>query len=270
MSITSTDAPVPLLSALRVRHGPREVLGRYFLDVAMELRQRGIEVLVSRDVDRFAKLGGDYEQARPPRFPAMDAASAGFGPENWFTLEGRDAQDRLAFFGAARLLRLRGSLKEEIESFQLLYWEPETQRQSDDAVEVTAPSVPHIGGFVALLGSYWVAPRLRGTGLARVFPNLCRYYAFTLWPIDHAIGFMRQHEAERGLSLAYGEPPPERWVKFRGRWSDDSYIGCNSRDGIERSLYASAAEAKSRATLTADTLDSSSPPSLVRQGRISR
>ena len=268
MSIFPALGPTPFLQALRVHHGPREVLGQYFLDVTMMLRARGIEVLLSRDVDRCNKLGRDYDDAKPAIFPAMNAAVAGFGPESWFTLEGRDGADRAVFFGAARLLRLRGSLKEEIESLRLFYLDAETQRDPADAAQVTAPSAAAITGDVGLIGSYWVSPHMRGQGLARIFPPLCVFYAFTLWGLDHAIGLMRQREAEKGLSLAYGEPPPERWVRFRGRWNDDSYIGCNPRERIEMSLYDAAAEARSRAIPTEETQESivSSP---LRQGRIS-
>jgi hypothetical protein len=260
---------VPFMDAMRIEFGPRAILERYFRQAADRLAARGITLYLSRDVGRLDKLGPDYDQAKPARFPAMDAALAGFGPDSWFTLEGRDASLRIAFVSAARLLRLRTNFRDELESLRLFYWDPKSQRDPLDAVEVTAPSAASVTHFAALQGCFWVNPALRGRGMIQVFPTLCRWYCCALWDVDYAIGFMRKDQAERGLARLYREPAPERWVRFQGRWRDDSYFVCNPRAAIEADM-ARQAEAAPRITRANELLETNRVPSTPRQGRISR
>ena len=264
----AADAILPFAQAFHVQYGPRTLLEDYFDRTIDTLQADGITLYLSRDVDRVTKLGADYEAAQPARFPGMDAGIAGFGPDSWFTLEGRDREWRLAFFAAARLLRLKTNFREELESFRLFYWDPHVQRGPEDHCEVSAPSAEAITHYAGLQGAFWVTPRLRGSRLIRIFPTLCRWSCFALWDVDHTVGFLHKDQAERGLARLYREPPPERWIRFRGRWADDSYMVVSSRRTIEADIADQADRA--RISRGYDELETKREPSAARQGSSSR
>jgi hypothetical protein len=255
----------PFLSTIYVDHGPRKVLASYFLESAMTLRSRGIELFLSSDVDRLDKLGPDYDAARPGRFPALDASCAGFEAEDWFTLEGWKGDDQIAFILAARHIELQATFRDELESFRLFYGSPASQRQRDDTVDITAPGPAEIRGRIALYGAFWVNPAYRGTGLARIAPTMCRWYSYTKWGVDHVVGFFHKDDAERGLPAVYGEAEPQRWIKFRGRWNDDSYFVCSSREMLDAAIEGDA-EITSRSNRLKLVLETNRSPHGARQG----
>jgi hypothetical protein len=263
-------APLPFLQALHVEFGPVAALQEYFERTHAALASSGIDLTLSRDVTRLDRLGAEYEAAKPPRFPGMDADLAGFGPDSWLVLEGRDRDNGLAFVAAARLLRLKTNFLDELQSFRLFYWDPHGQRGSDDRVEVTAPSAARVRAYTALLGAYWVNPARRGRGLVQIFPTLCRWTCCALWDVDYTIGFLHKDHAERGLARLYREPEPEPWVRFRGRWSDDSYFVCNPRPQIEVDILLQAERAELRTRRGNEVLETKTIPSGARQGRIRR
>jgi hypothetical protein len=231
----------------------------------MTLRSRGIELYLSSDVDRLSKLGPDYDAARPDRFPALDATYAGFEADDWFTLEGWTEAAKIAFVAAARRIELPGTFQEELESFRFFYRDPQQQRRPDDAVDITASGPAEIRGQIALYGAFWVNPACRGTGLARIAPPMCRWYSYARWGVDHTVGFLHKDDAERGLAAVYGEAEPQRWIKFRGRWNDDSYLVYSSREMLETAI-ARDMEVSGRSTRVKPVLDTNISPLGARHG----
>lgn len=166
---------------LRVVHGPRALLGRYFLGTERWLGRRGITVRFA-DFGAIARLNAEHRASWDMLLPMLDPAQNPVAPENAFAFLVHDARGDVVSSMCARLYDFTGTtLAGEVQSKRFYYGEEHAHLKARIDSTVSAPVAATMTGRVAYLGGYWLRPDVRATGLSPVIPRLMRYLALTRW-----------------------------------------------------------------------------------------
>lgn len=190
---------------ITLRHGPREQLGRFFLEADKAARDRGVFLSLSTDFELLREVNRmnlKHWYGLPPTF---DSHYSGIDASKGFWLIGRNAEGEIISTQAAHCFDLRDSnLAEAISSLRLFYADPETMRHDGERCAITAPSAAEISGHVVYSGCTWIHPEYRRRHLAVILPRISRALAYTKWDTDFTISFVSTKLVEMGVAAAYG------------------------------------------------------------------
>ena len=206
----------PLLSEVKVKHGPPELIGRLFLLADTAARQRGITLSFAPMEDLIAVNRANPDTWRPI-LPLFDPACGGIRDENSFCILGHNARGEVVATQAARLYDWTNtSFQDEASSLRLFYADPQRMKGAREDVQVTAPSARELAGSVIFAGGIWYRPDYRGVGLPYILPWLCRTYAFTQWQHDFSVSIMAEEIYKRGMAQrsGYSKVDWEVWLRY--------------------------------------------------------
>lgn len=193
-----------LPSAVEIRHGPRGLLGRFFLWADQSARDRGVTLSFASLDDLFAVNRANSDTWRP-LVSIFDPALGGVTGETAFVLLGRNAAGDVVAAQAGRLYRWpETNLQEEATSLRMFYADAAAAADRGDMCEITAPIAHAISGHVLFSGAGWYRPDFRGKGLSAILPRISRAYAYGRWATDWTIAMIGDALVKRGVADRYG------------------------------------------------------------------
>jgi hypothetical protein len=197
-------AATPFLEGITINHGPRSLLGRFFLLADQAARTRGITLEFS-SMDELVRINRLNASTWRPILPHYDAQYGGIHSDNAFCIVGRNKDGEAVATQAARFYDwAQTSLMEEGSTLRLFYPQPSLMAQRQEKCMITAPHAGSITGRVAFTGAAWYRPDYRGRDLAAVLPRIARAHAFAKWCTDCNITFIAERLVETGLAQRCG------------------------------------------------------------------
>ncbi|NOU05395.1 MAG: hypothetical protein HOO99_04355 [Hyphomicrobiaceae bacterium] len=199
--------PAPIahtfLNDIKIDHGPRQLLGQFFLRADSAVRRRGvtlsfapIEELVAVNVQNQASWGMFAQ--------TLDSRHGKIASQDSYCLLGTNDKGEVVAAQAGRLYRLHDRSLKDIADDASLYYGDAPRPLNAISCSMTAPSAATISGFVVYSGALWVRPDFRGQKLATLLPRISRAFALAHWGTDYTIAFMSPQIVASALSVQYG------------------------------------------------------------------
>lgn len=189
-----------LPDAIKVEHGPVELLRSFFRWACSEVHRRGV-TLSFAPLDELVAVNAANADTWMPLVPLLKTGLSGITPETGFAILGRNDAGEVVATQGARFYDWRAtSLWTEANSLKMAYADPEAARRRGDVWEITTPVAHLISGRVVFSGGGWYRPDYRGQGLGRVIPRISRAYAFTRWNTDFTISMMTDGVIKGGFA----------------------------------------------------------------------
>lgn len=191
--------PRSLVSDITIKHGPVDLLGRFFLKADTAARRRDVHLSFA-PMQALVDTNRRNSDTWRPLLPLFDPAVNGAAEEDTFCIVGRDARGDIVATQAARLYHWDGTtFRDEAESLRLFYADPTALKRATEAVEVTAPAAQRITGRVVFAGGAWYRPDFRGRQLAQILTRISRAYAYTRWRHDYHTSIMAEEVCRGGM-----------------------------------------------------------------------
>lgn len=216
---TGTASPVTrtrFLSAMRIDHGPPDVLGRFFIAADRVFAEVGID-LVFAGFDDLERTNAINRDSWKPLNPTFVPTNGLVGDADSFAILGLVRGGGVVSAAAAKLFRWHNTdLIAEAASLRFLYADPVTMSPPGAHCDVTAPSAGTIRETVAYAGAAWLHPSMRKRGLASVQARLIRAVCYSRWGMDVVFGISSVGLISRGYSDRNGWQHVEPGVSFSG------------------------------------------------------
>jgi hypothetical protein len=193
-----------LLRTLTTKHGPIDLLGRFFLRADTAARARGV-TLSFASLEELIEVNEQNRDSWLPLFPTYDTRHNTIAPDEAFCILGRDRNGKAVAAHAGRLFNLKlGNFHDLAASLRLMYEHPDRSKRSGESCDVTARAAGSIKGCVVFSGAAWYHPDYRGRQLSTILPLLSRAYAFTHWNVDYIVAMMSEGVVKGGMTLRTG------------------------------------------------------------------
>ncbi|WP_370156184.1 hypothetical protein [Ferrovibrio sp.] len=210
---------------LILNHGPREQLGRFFLEADKAARDRGVFLTLSTDFELLRevnKMNLKHWHGLAPSFDPAYGIDASCG----YWLIGRNADGEIISTQAAHFYDMgKETLADYLTSLRLFYKDPDAQKRPGETCSVTSPSATAIHGRVVFSGSTWIHPDYRGRSLPKILPRISRALAMTRWGTDFTISLVSMALVEKGVAAAYGYDRIEPGIEWLGSAVSPRYLG---------------------------------------------
>lgn len=227
---------------LKLQHGPRDALGRFFLRAEEALENLGIRLSLG-SFEELAALYGDHAATWGELVPLFDHRACEIDDRS-LCLLGRDADGEIVTAIATRYFDLGGSsLKEEMESLRFFFPGRDTSAMAADDIRITAPSAARIDGALSYTGGFWVRPDHRGRQLPWILPQIARNYAVTAWNVPYDLSVGKRGFLRADVARMYHYNIVEEAFEFlrEGRTHYEGVLVCADRTQIDADLAAYAA-----------------------------
>jgi len=257
---------------ITIDHGPRDLLGRFFLEADLAARSRCVYLHLHADlaglmeVNRRATAWGTLVPIFHPEHSILKLDAA-------FWIEGRTAAGQTVATQAARFfLWPETTLAEEFASLRPFYADPEPRRAAGEKCIVKAPSAHRISGRVAFSGGAWYHPEFRGLGLSRILPRISRAYAHTRWQTDFTFSMVAPELVAKGVTKSYGYTRVEKEFELRESFRGDTTLDLvwMPADELLGDLAAYLASPSEDRVRNSEAPETKRVPSAAFQGRTRR
>ncbi|MGI9424206.1 MAG: hypothetical protein ACR2PA_13525 [Hyphomicrobiaceae bacterium] len=210
------------LDSIYIKHGPYDLLARFFLKAATLVAERGVYL----EFSSFAKLievnAANVDSWRPIT-QSFHPDQGGVNDDCGLVILGRDAAGDVVATQAIRVFQWpTSSFKTEAEALRVFYADPQRDRQPGEACVVTAPNAEDITNVVALGGGVWYRPDFRRFRLGEIIPRIARAYAYALWDVDNIVATFSEANVTKGFHRRVGFRDLSRWVTLH---NSPSYPG---------------------------------------------
>jgi len=190
----------PLIDEITVDHGPRDLLGRFFLMADTASRERGV-ALSFGSFDELVDTNARNTSSWHPLIPLFDPKNGGLGEDNAFCIVGRNTQGDIVATQAARLYRWPDtSFYEEARSLRLFYADPARMKMPKERCEISAESTRSVSGNVCFSGGGWYRRDYRKLNLSAILPRISRALAFTRWRTDYTVSVIAEKVIQGGMA----------------------------------------------------------------------
>jgi hypothetical protein len=133
---------------LKIKYGPVDLLGRFFLWADSAARDRGVTLSFGSLQDLLEVNRGNSDSWRP-LVPVFDEALGGVTPETAFVLLGRNKHGEVVTTQAARIYDWPGtSLQDEAASLRMFFADPDAAFARGDRCKIATPMAGKIRGRV--------------------------------------------------------------------------------------------------------------------------
>lgn len=202
------------LADVVIEHGPRDLLGRLFLQADTRLREKGVRISFAT-VDELVAVNRANADTWRPILPLYDPAVSAIGPHNSHALLGWNAAGEIVCAHGCRLYDLGAdTLKNEIESLRLFYRDPERARGPGEAMVCTAPTAATTSGRMVFTGAVWYRPDYRKLGIMPIFSTMNRAVLATRWGPEFVFSFMAADLVRAGVAKASRMPHAEDEIRM--------------------------------------------------------
>lgn len=189
---------------LRIRHEPRELLGRYFRALDREARRRAIEFQLVSPIDLVA-VHDAYADSWNGFSPVFDPGKTTITEDDYASILGFDRHGRPAVAHACRLFDFGDrSVKDALEDLTFWYGDRAHQWRAATRCVVTAPSAARLTGRMLYVGAFWVRPDLRSQIAGQTMQELSRCYGLAQWDFEHIVTFGSDALLRPELQQRYG------------------------------------------------------------------
>jgi hypothetical protein len=189
-----------LINEIVVDHGPRDLLGRFFLNADTAARERGVTLSFGTFAD-LVDTNARNTTSWHPLIPLFDPKNGGLSDDNAFCLVGRNPQGDIVATQAARLYRWRNtSFYEEARSLRLFYADPARMKMPKERCEISAGSTKFVSGNVCFSGGGWYRRDHRKRNLSAILPRISRALAFTRWRTDYTVSVIAEKVIRGGMA----------------------------------------------------------------------
>ena len=194
-------APRPsLINEITVDHGPRDLLGRFFLKADTASRERGVTLSFGTFAD-LVETNAKNTSSWHPLIPLFDPKNGGLDDETAFCMVGRNQQGEIVATQAARLYRWPNtSFYEEAKSLRLFYADPARMKMPNERCEISAESTKFVSGNVCFSGGGWYRRDYRKLNLSAILPRISRALAFTRWRTDYTVSVIAEKVIQGGMA----------------------------------------------------------------------
>lgn len=244
------DNPRQLLDQITLRHGPHDLLGRYFEIADDTARQCGVRLRLSTDFEGMIKLNQKNRATWPALPPTSDPAHSKLRIDSAFWLEGVDHSGETVVTYFARLFDFtHTNLVDEIRSLRIYYDDPVSHAAAGEMASINAKSLEVVRGRTTYGGGMWVRRDFRGAGFPKIMSRICTAYGYTRWNTAFSWGFVDPRAHALGLSRAYGplEAVESLRVRLEGRgdkpkvllWMDTKMMLADLANVIDKTMVSS-------------------------------
>jgi hypothetical protein len=189
-----------MITEIEVDHGPRVLLGRFFLKADTAARERGV-TLSFGTFDDLVEVNARNTSSWHPLIPLFDPKNGGFDDENAFCMVGRNGQGEIVATQAARLYRWPDtSFYEEARSLRLFYADPARMKMPKERCEISAESTKFVTGDVCFSGGGWYRRDYRKRNLSAILPRISRAIAYTRWHTDYTVSVIAEKVIGGGMA----------------------------------------------------------------------
>jgi len=196
---------IPLLDAVSIDHGPRELLGRFFALADRAMRDHGLRLAYCGDFTILRVINEANRDSWYPMLPCFDIRG-GASAQNAYFFVAYDNNEVVAT-QVGRVYDVADSFTEHCRSLRVMYDDPrkalpgETCLLTGDA----ARAGDEIRGRVVFSGGTWCKPgKARGRGFASLLARLSRCFALGRFGTEWTVSTVRKSHADGGLLGAYG------------------------------------------------------------------
>ncbi len=192
------------LDELTIKHGPRDLFARFFLQAVHEATERGI-FLEFGSFEELFRVNQKNNKDWRTLFPSFQPGLGGANEDNGFVLFGRDRDGDVVATQAVRLFDWQDTnLKREAQSLRLFYADPARSAIDEEACMVTAEIAGDVTGRVGFGGAVWYRSDYRRNGFGYIMPRIVRAYAMARYNLDHIVAFFAPENIERGVHRRAG------------------------------------------------------------------
>jgi len=189
-----------LVNEIVVDHGPRDLLGRFFLKADTAARDRGVSLSLGTFAD-LVETNARNTSSWHPLIPLFDPKNGSLGDDNAFCLVGRNPQGDIVATQAARLYRWPNtSFYEEARTLRLFYADPARMKMPKERCEISAESTKFVSGNVCFSGGGWYRRDYRKLNLSAILPRISRALAFTRWRTDYTVSVIAEKVIQGGMA----------------------------------------------------------------------
>ncbi len=194
---------VPFLDAVQVVHGPPGLLGRFFLQVDRNLREKGLS-LEFATFDEVVEVHETNRDSWPVYNPMFNPRLVHLGHDSTMCLVLRDATGKIVATAAGKSWDLPGrSFKDIVESDDF-YSVRKGSLYPTITTTISAPAATTLMGRLVYCGGIWVDPDVRGLRLPALLSRIVNACMLTLWKPDYVIGFVLPEVLGSELHKRYG------------------------------------------------------------------
>jgi hypothetical protein len=257
------------LDQITLDHGPRPLLGQFFLDAEQAVRDRGIYLSLRTDFQELVEVNRANQKTWGTLVPIFHPEMSLLKPDASFWLRGMNDQGEVVCTQGARLFLWDSStLKDELGSLRVFYSDPSERIAKGEQCIVTAPSASRITGRVAFSGATWVRPDYRGRNMAALLPRISRAYGLTRWRTEYSFSMVEPILIEKGVTAAYGYTTTEPMISFKGgfRGDRDFHLIFKTEHEIVEDCEIYVSEAKWNRVRSTEVLETIGAPPRERQG----
>jgi hypothetical protein len=200
-----------LLDAVTVEHGPIAFLARYFLAVDRHMRERGVRLVIRRDMAALIAFNEAQTRAGAwhPVLPIFDPARSDAGPDNAFWISGLDEKGEMVACQAGRLFDWRrSSLAEEARRIPFGSAEP-----VGDCI-IDTEQAARVRGLVYFGGATWIRPDYRLHRIGTPMAMTARAFGTSQWGVEWLMSFVQRKHV--GMHEAYGYANAYFGIRFPG------------------------------------------------------
>ena len=202
------------LRDLVIEHGPIPMLGRFFLQAIGALNELGIALELATP-EQLVEANHANADSWHPFVQTFDPQWSDVTTDNQISLLGRK-NGRIVAAHAMRYFDWRQSTYyDEIDSFRLLYRDPEHNRLPGESVTITSTAARSLTGRVAFSGAAWCHPEMRGNGISHVMPRLGKSLALARWDVDRLVAFMSESNHRNGFAPRFGYHGVDWGVRYQ-------------------------------------------------------
>jgi hypothetical protein len=196
---------VPLLDAVTIDHGPRDLLGRFFLLADRAIRNQGLRLAYCGDFSVLKAINEANRASWYPLLPCFDVRG-GAGPHNAYFFLAYDAEEIVAT-QVGRVYDMPHGFTEHCRSLRLMYDDPAKAIDGESCTLLgdAGRAGEAIRGRVVFSGGTWCKPgKARGRGFAGLLARLSRSFALARFGTEWTVSSVRSSHIAGGLMRAYG------------------------------------------------------------------
>jgi GNAT superfamily N-acetyltransferase len=221
MSVISQTQPrLRLPDQVTIDFGPAPLLAQSFLSLDRAMREQGIYLSISHDMEELIEVNERNQKDWYPLPPVLNARYSDLRADNAFWISGVNDRGEVVLAQAARLFHWPdSSLTDELESLRFFYRNPADEMSVGEHCSVETTATDEITGRVCYTGALWFRPEYRGAGLATLMPRVTRAYACTRWYPDYFFGLvhMRPNLRTSSLTRMYGWKNADSVIRWQGQ-----------------------------------------------------
>jgi hypothetical protein len=194
---------VPFLDTIQVVHGPPGLLGRFFLHLDYNLKEKGL-TLEFATFEEAAAVNARNLESWAFLNPMFDPSVSDIPPDRALCFAVRNAAHEIVATASAKLFHATTrSFRDICDAGEFMSIRPAAGQPKYD-LQMHAPIAATMRGDICFSGGIWVHPDVRGLRLPAMLSRIVNACVITLWNPDYILGAVRREVFGSDLFKRYG------------------------------------------------------------------